>query len=501
MALTKEEAETAFLNNLIGYDTYQQALASSQPTLDQELAALQQAQPQPEQQFLPEPSAIQGPAVDEPMIQQSQAQVEAPQSSPVQKQMDAGVVPEPQPIAMQTTMQAQKPASVPYASGGELEKVYKESQTLYKEADEALKRQEEQRIKDMELQKKRDVEIDDQFNKLKSASESFSKVKDIDPGRFFANASTGAKISALLGAAFGGYAQAYTGGRNVGLDAIDKAINDDIQAQKVNFEKAKNTLEAQESLFGKMYAITKDRNAAELASRAAITDSILKRIDVMSSKAKSAQEVENLKVKKQELIMKAQQEQAALSAKIAEGANANYQAQRIVSGPFAATSKYVVENLPQLIKENKVKIVETPMGVPLVADNEKFAEEAVTANRVHSVMMNNLARLSEIQKGGLLDMNARNEFERLKTNMVSLIKEQKALGTLDNGLLQFSDKMLSGITYQAVTSDPQKAIGQFKKQMDQEYTALLKATYPVMAQNIKSQNEMAQEYKSSGKIE
>lgn len=85
----------------------------------------------------------------------------------------------------------------------------------------------------------------------------------IDPGKFWQERSTGNTIGAALVIAFGAVGQALAGGKNLGLDAIEKAIDRDLDAQEKNL--GKKQWEAGQ--LGALYAAEKERLGDKLLAR------------------------------------------------------------------------------------------------------------------------------------------------------------------------------------------------------------------------------------------
>jgi uncharacterized protein YcgL (UPF0745 family) len=83
------------------------------------------------------------------------------------------------------------------------------------------------------LMKTRNDRSDQLFNEVQN--------NKIDPKRYMANMSTGSRIASAIGVILGGLAQGLMGSdRNPGLDALNKAIDRDIEAQKLAGENANN---------------------------------------------------------------------------------------------------------------------------------------------------------------------------------------------------------------------------------------------------------------------
>lgn len=102
-------------------------------------------------------------------------------------------------------------------------------------------------------------------NQIKQTSDELTKAK-IDPNRYVGDMSTPQRITTTIGLILGGIGGGLTGkGGNVALDVLNKQIDRDIEAQKVNLNQ-KNTLLSE---YYKQYGNMKD---AEMMTRATMAD-------------------------------------------------------------------------------------------------------------------------------------------------------------------------------------------------------------------------------------
>lgn len=93
--------------------------------------------------------------------------------------------------------------------------------------------------------------------------------QSIDPGRFWANASTGQKIAALISTALGGFSGS---GHNAGTEAINNVIDRDIKAQEFAYHAARDTMNAKQTAFSTAMQKYNNVDAARAAARAASLD-------------------------------------------------------------------------------------------------------------------------------------------------------------------------------------------------------------------------------------
>ena len=71
---------------------------------------------------------------------------------------------------------------------------------------------------------------------------------EVDPDRWWHSRSTGQKIAGYIAAIVGGFAANNNGGRNIGLEAINREIDNDIDAQKANIANRRQGLDLRRGL-------------------------------------------------------------------------------------------------------------------------------------------------------------------------------------------------------------------------------------------------------------
>lgn len=107
-----------------------------------------------------------------------------------------------------------------------------------------------------------------------------------DPNRFWNSRNTAQKVSGFLGIALGGFLQGATGRGNPALEMIDKAVDQDIAAQRHEYEAKKDSLEAQRSSFGMAMEQFHDKIAATNVLRMAAYDRVQADAEMMAAKNK-----------------------------------------------------------------------------------------------------------------------------------------------------------------------------------------------------------------------
>jgi len=128
------------------------------------------------------------------------------------------------------------------------------------------------------------------------------KVADtkIDPHRYVRNMPLWAKALHVLGAAMGGYAEGYTGGRlkNRAFDLLNAAINRDVAAQKANLENMMNqrnyTASERAFVYDKWRVLEKDRKIAVLRQSQKELAKIGLASDIAKIKIDTANEIDKI---------------------------------------------------------------------------------------------------------------------------------------------------------------------------------------------------------------
>jgi hypothetical protein len=138
-------------------------------------------------------------------------------------------------------------------------------------------------------EQRRQETIDDASMRFQEATNDIANTK-IDPGRFWANKSTGEKIATGIGLFFGGIAQGLlkTPSNQV-LDNLNKAIQNDIDAQKSNYNISHDTAEAAKTAYGMALQKTGDERQADAIAHAGLLDKIAMDIKARAAGYQNAQ--------------------------------------------------------------------------------------------------------------------------------------------------------------------------------------------------------------------
>jgi hypothetical protein len=119
----------------------------------------------------------------------------------------------------------------------------------------------------------RDDELKHRQDDFDQSAKALSK-QAIDPNRFWANQSTGAKIGAVIGAMLGGFGAAASGGRNTAVEIINSAVERDIKAQEMAFQAARDATSAKQTAFSLAMQKYGNVDAARASARVAALDAV-----------------------------------------------------------------------------------------------------------------------------------------------------------------------------------------------------------------------------------
>jgi len=177
-----------------------------------------------------------------------------------------------------------------------------------RESEEAFKVQREARI---QAQKEREDKL---LNDINTLNEQYRAV-EIEPNRIFKNASTGAKILAALSVGLGAYAASMTGGKNYALEIIDGAIEDDIQAQKLELQQKGASIDDKRNLLNDLIKRGLSEAEAEEASRLMLLQKVKRTLEEKLLDIKDARKKEEAKNIDEQLKIKIAETKANLMMK------------------------------------------------------------------------------------------------------------------------------------------------------------------------------------------
>lgn len=106
----------------------------------------------------------------------------------------------------------------------------------------------------------------------------------IDQGHWWQTRTTGQKVASYISAMIGGFLAPYHGGKNSGLDAINDAINQDIDVQTKNMGSQRDAIAAHQNMVAQAYDRTRDLARAQDTARLAMFQGALEQINKARAK-------------------------------------------------------------------------------------------------------------------------------------------------------------------------------------------------------------------------
>jgi hypothetical protein len=220
-----------------------------------------------------------------------------------------------------------------------------EADAKYAEAKsvEYTKKMEEEAIKQQADQ----AEVAKRLADVDAAVSKYDSMK-LDSPNFWADRSTGDKVLALIGIAFSGLAQAKgVTDRNITMDAINAAIDRDIELQKYNIEKAGHALTQKRGVYQEFLKQTGDERLARMAAR----DAYLKGVELQFAAVGARANNDVVKAKSDALIQEA----------VATRAQNRADMEAVTKSSVTETKQHVVEapkaeKVPPLPKEKTDKL-------------------------------------------------------------------------------------------------------------------------------------------------
>lgn len=104
--------------------------------------------------------------------------------------------------------------------------------------------------------------------------------RQVDPDHWWNSRSTGQKISGYIAAIAGGLASPQFGGRNIGLEQINRAIDQDVDAQKANLSNAWKGIEFRKGAVGELFDRNRNTFQAAETFRLASMDMVDKQLAI-----------------------------------------------------------------------------------------------------------------------------------------------------------------------------------------------------------------------------
>lgn len=132
---------------------------------------------------------------------------------------------------------------------------------------ESLSQMQKMQAENMAKQQEHTARLETVRNRLEQQADTLAK-SDVDPNRLYRNQDTASQIAAGFAVGLGGLAQGLAGLKeNPAIATIDRAIDRDIDAQKLDIEKKRSAVSATGTLYGQMMEQFRDERTATEATR------------------------------------------------------------------------------------------------------------------------------------------------------------------------------------------------------------------------------------------
>jgi hypothetical protein len=139
-----------------------------------------------------------------------------------------------------------------------------------------------------QIDERKKIAVNDAMGKYQATIEELDNAK-VDPDKFYGG-SMGKRVLAAIAIGLGEFSRIWTGGNtNNALNIINKAIDDDIGAQRANITQLGNKANLQRQMMSDLRAKYDDETAGNLAVRAAMLDQAQRKISQIGLGLKSEQ--------------------------------------------------------------------------------------------------------------------------------------------------------------------------------------------------------------------
>lgn len=287
----------------------------------------------------------------------------------------------------------------------------------------------------------------------------------VEPTRYWNNLSTGQRVSASIGLFLGGIGSGLTGQPNPALHILDKAIDRDIESQKIDLGK-------KETLYGRYLEQTKDGLAAKQLAKADaydVTAAQLQKVAATYSGQKAAADAQSAvgQLRQQGAVLRQQATERALQIQQGQlGLQAQrYQAQALqelmkgVSGG-GGFDRRVLE-LPAF-KDYRERAVDLPDGSVAFAADKEEAGKAREAFGAVGTLKAKLQRFSALAKNGDPATLDRGAAQALRADILAEMGHLHGLNRLSDKDLELFEQQVPDLTnfLKPTAQQKLKALGQ-----------------------------------------
>lgn len=263
----------------------------------------------------------------------------------------------------------------------------------------------------------------------------------IDPNRLWHNMGTGNKVLAAISVALSGLGAGMQGGKpNLALETIQKSIDRDIEAQRLELGKKQTLLSENMRRFG-------DLNTATQATMLQLNALTQAKVSQIAARSGSGQAQGQAQVLLGQLGIQAAQIKEKLSSEAVR--------KQIMGGGAINDAQAMM--LPEDDRKRLVKIG----GKYVPALDESSAKEARKIVGANDAMVSNLDKLIALREkygAEVVPSAVKAEMSTIATSLQLAIKEAKQLGTLDKGAEKFMEKLVADPTSVGFVSDQYKAL-------------------------------------------
>ena len=211
-------------------------------------------------------------------------------------------------------------------------------------------------------------DVDDKLSQVDSLAQDYSNNHTIDPKRYWTDKSAFQKVLAGIAMTVGGVASGMGHQPNYAYDVINKAIDQDIDAQKFNIDQKKGALDAQGHMLNQLMNVTNNREQAFDALRAIKKDSLVRYLDTLAA--------QNPNLNVQELKAKLQLSAMDDKNRFSQGAYQNaYQSYMYQNPALMQSAKSVTMNGQNYMAYDEPSAKEARQVIPLIQQGKELLGE------------------------------------------------------------------------------------------------------------------------------
>lgn len=364
------------------------------------------------------PPVAQNPMFAPPQMMQTGVDIQAGKALPAANKRELG-------NAMQAQMGAvDQKANVEADKSKEISNVYEQTIKNQQAADDGAAKAEQAR----------QAQINAQMAKYQSAVDDYMKTPN---QTYWEKQGTSGRIMGGIAMALGAMGSAYTKGPNYAMEIINKAIDDDLNQQKLDMEKKGQAVRGQEGILAQMRLKFGDDRQAEIAAKTAMLKQAELQMQGLSAKYQGPEAQANAQATKAGF----QAQYAELGAKMAvESAPTVVSHNQLMSAPGANPENRV--KLPDRYdKDGNLMPGSGGYGLLSSKDDRK---DVIEHNQEYSKMKGQLAQLGAVlSKGSSLSPSDRSEAALLSAALnQNFVKYQGFNRFTDNEKELFQKAML-----------------------------------------------------------